>query len=361
MHTPTLEIDLHALKHNLQRVRDFAPNSKVMAMIKANAYGHGVMACAKALQDADGFGVARLEEAIALREAGVNALTLVMCGPMDPSELPIYQAHDISVLVHLPEHLEMLEHFDGDKIFDVWLKIDTGMRRLGFAVDQAKAAYDRLKACRAVKSIRLMSHCVVPERIDNPMTQQQLDAFLSVVKDLPEEKSFAKSAAIMAWPQSQFDWVRPGIMLYGISPFPNRSAESLGLLPVMTLRTTLVRVDQRKKGDNLGYGGEIQCPDDMPIGIIAAGYADGYPRHLITPAPIIVNGKRCQTIARIAMDLMMVDLRHAPDAKRGDEVILWGRDLPIEEVAKAANTIPYTLITAVTPRVRRTLVDQEGG
>jgi alanine racemase len=360
MYTPELEINIHALKHNLKRVREYAPHSRVMAMIKANAYGHGAVVCAKALEDADAFGVARLDEAVTLREAGIQTPILVMCGPMDAADLPIYLQYGLSVLVHHVDHLEMLEHAPDDHVFDVWLKIDTGLGRLGFPVSESMAAYRRLKACRSVKSIRLMSHCVVPERPEHPITQQQIDAFQSVVKDLPEEKSFAKSAAIMAWPQTQYDWVRPGIMLYGISPFLSKSAASLGLRPVMTLRSVLVRVDQRKKGENLGYGGEIQCPEDMPVGIIAMGYADGYPRHLAMPAPVLVNGKRCQTIARVAMDLMMIDLRNAPDAKRGDHVVLWGEGLPIEEVAKAANTIPYTLTTAVNPRVRRTLIDQEG-
>ncbi len=356
-YTPTLEINLHALKHNLARVRDFAPNTRVMAMIKSNAYGHGGVVCAKALENADAFGVARLDEAISLREAGILIPILVMCGVMDASELPIYHQHQLSILIHHVDQLAMLEQFSESNIFNVWFKIDTGMSRLGFCPEEVPEAYKRLKACSSVKSVRLMSHFLAPERVDKLFTQQQVELFSLAVAGLPEEKSLAKSAAIMAWPQTHFDWVRPGIMLYGISPFPDRTASSLDLRPVMTLRSRMVRVDQRKKGDNLGYGGEIQCPEDMPIGIVALGYADGYPRHLVLPAPVLVNGKRCHTIARIAMDLMMVDLRGAPEAKRGDEVIMWGEGLPIEEVAKAANTIPYTLTTAVNARVRRTLVD----
>lgn len=358
MYTPTLEINMHALRHNLARVRDFAPNTRVLAMIKANAYGHGAVACAHALTDADAFGAARLDEALLLREGGVTKPVLVMCGLMDASEIPVYASHHLDILVHHPDHLAMLEQYDGNDIFNVWFKIDTGLNRLGFRIDDVPSAYERLNACGCVKKpFRLMSHCVVPERLDNDFTKRQLDLFEQATASLPGEKSFAKSAAIMAWPQTHFDWVRPGIMLYGISPFPDKTAAELDLKPVMSLRSMLVRVDYRKKGENLGYGGEVRCPEDMPVGIVVLGYADGYPRHLIAPAPVKVNGKRCQTIARVAMDLMMIDLRNAPDAKRGDEVLMWGDGLPIEDVAKAANTIPYTLTTAVTPRVRRVLID----
>jgi alanine racemase len=358
MYTPVLEINLSALRHNLTRVHEFAPDTRVMAMIKANAYGHGAVLCARALDGADAFGAARLDEALLLREGGIVKPILVMCGVMEPSELPVYQEHHLDVLVHHPDHITMLEAYDGTDVFNVWFKIDTGLNRLGFRVEDAQAAHAKLSACRSVKKpFNIMSHCVVPERMDKTFTQEQIDAFLSVADDLPGEKSFAKSAAIMAWPQTHFDWVRPGIMLYGISPFPDKTAAHLDLKPVMSLRSTLVRVDHRRKGENLGYGGEVRCPEDMPVGIVALGYADGYPRHLIAPAPVLVNGKRCQTIARIAMDLMMIDLRNAPEAKKGDDVVMWGDGLPIEEVAKAANTIPYTLTTAMTARVRRVIID----
>lgn len=358
MFTPTVTIDLHALRHNLSRVRAFAPQSRVLAMIKANAYGHGAVACAQALSDADAFGAARLDEAMLLREGGVHKPILVMCGLMDAAELPVYHAHHLDVLVHHPDHLAMLEQYQGADAFNIWFKIDTGLNRLGFRIEDVPAAYDRLMRAPSVKKpFRIMSHCVVPERLENQFTQRQLDLFNQATASLQGERSFAKSAAIMAWPETHFDWVRPGIMLYGVSPFPDKSAADLGLKPVMTLRSVLVRVDYRKKGENLGYGGEIHCPEDMPVGIVALGYADGYPRHLIGPAPVRVNGQPCHTIARVAMDLMMLDLRGAPDAKRGDEVVFWGEGQPIEAVARAANTIPYTLTTAVTARVRRVLLD----
>jgi alanine racemase len=358
MFGPYVEIDLNALRHNLKQVKRYAPQSKVLAMIKANAYGHGQTVCALALTEADAFGVARIDEAIALRQAHVPQPVVLMGGITSAEELEIAQTYNLDFIVHDWSEIDLLNAYKGEHKFSVWLKIDTGMRRLGFVPDQAQQAYQLLKAHPNVKQpFVVMTHLIAPEKVEQTFTKEQLNLFQQVTEHWPEEKSIAKSAAIMAWPQTQADWVRPGIMLYGISPFIDKCGEDLGLKPVMTLKTQIMRINPCKQGDNLGYGGHWRCPRDMRIGIIAIGYADGYPRHIQDYGPILVNGHRCAVVGRVAMDLMMVDLTHAPEAAVGDIVTLWGNGLPIEQVALAAQTVPYTLTTAVSNRVKRIVID----
>lgn len=357
MYSPVVEIDIPALQHNFAVVKEYAPHSKVLAMIKANAYGHGAIACAKNLPQADAFGVARLEEAILLRQAGIQQPLVLMGGVLRPSELDIIAEYDFDILVHHPDQIEMLEQYQNKYAFSVWLKIDTGLHRLGFHPDQAADAYCRLKNCSNVRQpFRVMSHLSAPEQADHAGTQQQFQTFQEVTKAWPEEKSLAKTAAIISRPETHFDWVRPGIMLYGISPFADKTGLDLGLKPVMTVRSHLLRVDQRPAGDCLGYGGTWECPENMPVGVVAMGYADGYPGNLRENAPIWVGGEICQVVGRVAMDLLMVDLRQKPDAKAGDEVVLWGKGLPVEKVASAAQSVPYTLTTAISFRASRILL-----
>lgn len=354
MFNPYVEIDLDALAHNFHVIKQHAPQAKVLAMLKANAYGHGAVMCAKTLTGADAFGIARLPEALELRHAGIKQPIVLMGGILHVSELDVVAAYHFDLVIHDFFQIEMLEQYEGSEQFSVWMKLDTGLSRLGFKSADIEQAYARLKRCRAVKQpFKVLSHLVAPELTENPVTDQQLAAFLKHTSAWPEEKSLAKSAAIMTRPDTHFDWVRPGIMLYGISPFPDRTGKDLGLKPVMTLKSRLVRMDRRRKGDNIGYGAQVTAPEDMDIGIVAIGYADGYPRHIQTPAPVYVNGAQAYTIGRIAMDLMMLDLRTAPSASVGDEVTLWGVNEPVECVAKAANTIPYTLTTAISARVQR--------
>jgi alanine racemase len=357
MHAPIVEIDIPALQHNFAQVKQYAPKSKVLAMIKANAYGHGAIACAKNLPDADAFGVARLDEAILLRQAGIQQPLVLLGGVLYANELDIIAEYDFDILVHQPDQIAMLEAYKGAHKFSVWLKLDTGLHRLGFSAEQATDAYLKLKNCKQVKQpFYVMSHLSAPEQEGSPLTLQQLDKFQELTEHWPEEKSMAKSAGIIAWPQTHFDWVRPGIMLYGISPFPGKTGEDLNLKPVMTVRSHLLRVDQRKAGDPIGYGGTWRCPEDMPVGVVAMGYADGYPGNLREPAPILLNDQICTVVGRVAMDLLMVDLRQKPDAKAGDEVVLWGKGLPVEKVAHAAQSVPYTLTTAISFRASRILL-----
>lgn len=361
MYGPFVEIDLNALRHNLAQVKRYAPTSKVLAMLKANAYGHGQTVCAQALTNADAFGVARIDEAIALRQAHIPQPIVLMGGITSAEELEIAQSYNLDFIVHDWSEIDLLNAYKGKHQFSVWLKIDTGMRRLGFTAAEAPDVYKILKHHPHVKQpFVVMTHLIAPEKCEQTFTQEQLKLFLEVTADWPEEKSVAKSAGIMAWPETQVDWVRPGIMLYGISPFIDKCGQDLGLKPVMTLKTQIMRINPCKQGDNLGYGGHWRCPRDMRVGIVAIGYADGYPRHIQDYGPVLVNGHRCGIVGRVAMDLMMVDLTHAPDAAVGDTVTLWGNGLPIEQVALAAQTVSYTLITAVSARVKRIVIDDAG-
>lgn len=357
MFSPFLEIDTDALLHNFNKVRELAPNSKVLAMVKANAYGHGSVVVAETLKDADAFGVARVDEALQLRRAGIKQPIVLMGGLFFKEDLDLVEEFDLDILVHDFFQIEMIQNRQRPYRFRVWMKINTGLNRLGFDPEHAERAYRMLNACpNVVQPMVVMSHFVAPERQDHTITQRQALTFHELTQGWDNPKSLAKSAAIIDWPDTHLDWVRPGIMLYGMSPFANKTGQDLGLEPVMTLKTLLVRVDNRHQGDNLGYGATWSCPQDMPIGVIAMGYADGYPCFLPQGAPVLVGGVQCQIIGRVCMDLMLVDLRQAPGAKAGDEVVLWGRGLPVEKVARAAQTIPYTLTTGVTSRVKRYLV-----
>lgn len=350
-------IDLGALQHNLRRVRELAPASRVMAIIKADAYGHGGVRVARALADADGFGVARLEEAIALREAGIRQPITLLAGFLEADELPAIAQHRLSAVVHHMGQIDILEHMPPPSPISVWLKIDSGMHRLGFAPDQARAAWQRLRACAGVADIRLMTHLANADERGDGATARQVACFNEAVAGLPGERAIANSAGIVAWPDSRRDWVRPGIMLYGVSPFPATTGAQEGLRPAMTLHSRLIAVHALRKGDAVGYGGAWVCPQAMPVGVVAIGYGDGYPRHAAPGTPVLVNGARAPLIGRVSMDMLCVDLRAQPDARIGDPVVLWGADLPVEEIARHAGAIPYELLCGVARRVQSVAVE----
>ena len=350
-------IDLQALQHNFRRVRAQAPDSKVMAIIKANAYGHGLVPVAQALSGADAFGVAFMEEAISLREAGFDRRIVLLEGLFGEDDLGLVHGYQLDVVIHHISQLEMLERSQRAQPLDVWLKIDTGMHRLGFAPDQVAAISERLKKLPLLGSLRYMSHFACADEVENPVTKLQLERFNESCADLSGECSLANSAAVLAWPATHCDWVRPGIMLYGSSPFSESTAEAQDLQPVMTFATRLIAVNHYNKGDAIGYGGDWVCPADMPVGVAAIGYGDGYPRHAPTGTPLLVNGKRTTLIGRVSMDMICIDLRLLPDAKVGDEVILWGEGLPVDEVARQAGTIAYELLCGVGSRVRFSYLD----
>ena len=345
-------IDISALRHNFQRVRKAAPGRKVIAVVKADAYGHGAARVATALAEADAFAVARIEEGEALRALGIVKPVLLLGGVSGGEELAAAATLDLDLVVHHESQIATLEQAGLDKPLRVWFKVDTGMHRLGFAPEQVAPLWRRLESCRSVAApIRLMSHLARADERGDASARAQIACFFSIGKAGEVETSLANSAAVLAWPESHGDWVRPGIMLYGISPFVGDSGASHGLRPVMTLTSSLIAVNKLRKGDAIGYGGTWICPEDMPVGVVAVGYGVGYPRHAPAGTPVLVNDERTQLVGRVSMDLVSVDLRSQPTAKPGDPVILWGRGLPAEEVAAHVGSIAYELVSRIAPRV----------
>ena len=341
-------INYEALRHNLTVVRDYAPNSKIMAIIKANAYGHGLLGVAKALNNADGFAVARVDEAITLRQHGYQQHLLVLAGFNNATELKLFNHYQLDSVIHHCHQLDLLEQHQNQQQLKIWLKLDSGMGRLGFRPDEFEQAYQRLKAC-SVSDIILMTHLANADDLEDNKTQQQLNVFKQFSHQ--QVASIANSAAILAWQQSISEWVRPGIMLYGISPFTDKTSKDFGLRPVMQLQSQLIAIKTLQKGDRVGYGADYQCQQSTRLGIVAIGYGDGYPRSAKTGTPVLIHHQRVPLIGRVSMDMMTVDLNTCPTAKIGDTVTLWGDDLAIEEIANHAETIPYTLVCGITQRV----------
>ncbi len=345
-------IDTAALRHNLNRVREIAPACKVLAVLKANAYGHGMLAAASALAGADGFAVARLPEAVSLRASGHAHRILLLEGVQGAEQLREAADNDVDLVVHQPEQIALLEEWRGGHSFRIWLKIDTGMGRLGLRPPALPAALERLAACRAIRRpLALMTHLAEAELPDNERTRAQLDCFERATAGLPGERSVANSAGLMGWPAARADWVRPGLMLYGISPFAGATGVDLGLRPVMTLQSRVIAVRELAVGDRVGYGGNWTATRATRMAVVAAGYGDGYPRNTANGTPVLVNAERAPIAGRVSMDMLTVDVTELPQVAIGDPVILWGGALPVETVAAAAGTIPYELVCRVSQRV----------
>lgn len=352
MSRPTyMNIDLAALKHNLEHVRELAPGRSVMAMVKANAYGHGIVRIAQALSAADALGVASLEEGLRLREAGITNPVVLVEGLFYPDEIAEAARHDFTLVVHHEPHVEMLEKARVKKPFKIWLKINTGMHRLGIEPKQLQPFYQRLMAAEAVqKPIGLMTHFAEADSVSSAATLHQIELFQQVTSTLPGPRSLANSAGILAWPSAHGDWVRPGLMLYGASPFPDQYGWNNQLQPVMTLWSRLIAINTVNKGDKVGYGGTWIAPETLTIGVVGVGYGDGYPQFAQNGTPVLVNGVECPLAGRVSMDMLTVDLRNQPHAKIGDPVILWGTGLPVERVAQHSHTSAYEILTRMTPR-----------
>jgi len=348
------EINLSALRHNLQVARSHS-QSKQMAIIKANGYGHGIVEVARALSDADGFGVATIGEAITLRESGVYQPILLLEGFNRPQDLLLMYSYKLQSGIHSEEQIKILEQH-ASKPVHVWLKVDTGMHRLGFAPEQVSSIHKRLATIDNVQQpINLMTHFACADDRQSDYTTQQIKQFSDVTKKFDQaEKSLANSAGILGWPDTHADWVRPGIMLYGGSPFVNGKAAEHDLKPVMTLKSEIIAIHNYKKGDSIGYGQSYTCEADMPVATIAIGYGDGYPRHATSGTPVLINGVQVPLVGRVSMDMITVDLRGYKKAQVGDEVTLWGEGLPVELVAEKAGTISYELFCGVTQRVNFT-------
>ncbi|MEA3413872.1 MAG: alanine racemase [Pseudomonadota bacterium] len=340
-----VRVDPRALQHNLARVREAASGSRVMAVVKANAYGHGALAASSALSAADAFAVANIAEALRLREGGVSHPILSLQGCRDSAELELADVHDIWIAVQRPGQIEMLEQASPSRPLRVWLKLNTGMNRLGLPAGEAAGWHGRLQGLQSVRDdIVLMTHLACADDRDDPATRRQTNAFDRAVAGLPGEQSIANSAGVLAFPETHRDWVRPGIMLYGSTPFPGTRPADNGLVPAMTFSAPLLAVDTRRRGDAIGYGGAWMCPEDMPVGVAAIGYADGYPRHAPAGTPVFVNGNLARLVGRVSMDMITIDLRGIEQPRVGDEVVGWGTAPGVDEVASAAGTIGYELL-----------------
>jgi alanine racemase len=352
VYAPQALIDHAALRHNLQRVRAAAPQSRVWAVVKADAYGHGVERVVAALKEADGFAVARVEEAARLKSLGVEKPILVLGGCYTTDELTVAAETGLQITLHQSQQLELLEQLDpATPALNLWLKVDTGMHRLGFDPESVEALALRLKDHPRVASLSLWTHLANADDTADNTTNEQIKRFDGLPLDLFQHCSIANSGGILGFPESHRDWVRPGIMLFGASPFQQGRAQREGLLPVMTLRSRVVSVKQARAGDPIGYGGRYHCPEDMPVAVVAVGYGDGYPRHAPDGTPVLVNGQRLSLIGRVSMDLITLDARDYPEVQVGDEAVLWGQGLPAEEVAARSGTIAYQLFCNVTSRV----------
>jgi alanine racemase len=338
-----------AFHANLAAIRRRAAAARVWAVIKANAYGHGLARAATGLADADGFALLDLDEAVRLRDLGVTRPILLLEGFFAPEDLATFAALGLTAVVHSEEQIAMLAAARVVRPVDVLLKLNTGMNRLGFAFERCADVFARLRDTPAVGSVAFMTHFA---DADGPSgVAAQLARFEDATRGLPGARSLANSAATLRYPETHADWVRPGIALYGCSPFPDESAEALGLSPVMTLASEIIAVQNLRPGDRVGYGGTFTATTPMRVGIVACGYADGYPRHAPSGTPLLVDGQRTRTVGRVSMDMLVADVSLLPVAGVGSRVTLWGDGLSCDEVATAAGTVSYELLCALAARV----------
>jgi len=348
-------IRLEHLEHNLNILRTFASNSKVISVVKADAYGHGLARAAQALAQSDAFAVSCPNEALELRAARILHPITCLQGFANETELKIIADANVQAVIHSSHQIKLLQNHKLNQSIQVWLKIDTGMGRLGFRPEDARYAYQQLEQIKSISKIRLMTHFSNADLLDNDSTQCQLKSFDNVTKSFPGcERSAANSAATLAYSNSLYEWVRSGLALYGVSPFQADRAhpDTSELKPVMSLRAPLISIKQFKQGDKIGYGSTYICPQEMRVGVVAIGYADGYPRTIEKPVNVSLNGNLAPVIGRISMDMITIDLSHT-DANLGDEVELWGDDISVVDIASAANTISYELLCGISGRVHR--------
>ena len=348
----TATIHLGALRHNLARVREQAGGARVMAVIKADAYGHGLERVARTLADADAFGVAAIADGQRLRAAGHRQRIVVLSGPDGPADLAEMRRLDLDAVIHHDSQLDWLAADRDRRPLRVWLKVDSGMHRLGFPAACMAEVHARLLAMDNVDdAIVLMTHFAASDEFDNPLTGEQIDTFEHAAAGLPGPRALSNSAGVLGWVGARGDWVRVGGLLYGLSVVDGKCGADFGYRPAMTLRTRLIAVNDLSQGDRVGYGATWTAPEDMRLGVAAIGYGDGYPRSVATGTPVRVGDVLTSIVGRVSMDLVTIDLRQAPRARVGDEVTLWGPDLPVETIAAAAGTISYELTCGMTRRV----------
>jgi alanine racemase len=352
--TTVATIHLGALRHNLARIKALAAPAKVMAVVKADAYGHGLERVARALDgEAEAFAVAALGDGLRLRAAGHQQRVVVLSGPDSASDIAEMQRLHLDAAIHHDAQLQWLAQAAPKRgRLRLWLKIDSGMHRLGFAPERVAEVHARLAAMPGVDpEVGLLTHFSDSEIFDGEQTPTQIARFVDVTHDLKGPRSLSNSAAVLGWPDARGDWVRTGGLLYGLSVVDSQSGADLGFRPAMTLSTRLIAINQIKRGERVGYNGTWTCPEDMPVGVAAVGYGDGYPRSAAAGTPVLVGDQRVPLIGRVSMDLITLDLRAAPAAKIGDRVLLWGPQLPVEQIAAQAGTLSYDLTCGMTRRV----------
>lgn len=365
--TATAVIDLKALVYNYRTIKSLAPQSQILAVLKANAYGHGLELIAQALVSeeakADAFGVARIEEALALRAAGIVAPIVLLEGFFSPEDLPILAVNNLHTVVHNQTQLNAINDAELDEPLTVWLKVDTGMHRLGVEPKLFNDFYQNLQLSNNVKNdIVIMSHLGCADDVSNNRTQVQYELFEQLISSLtpnePVKRSLANSAAICAFANTHYDWVRPGLMLYGVNPLlPKSSTQPLDLKSVMTLYSSLIEIRNIKAGESVGYGASWVSEKDTTIGVVAIGYGDGYPRHASNGTPVLINNRKVPLVGRVSMDMITVDLGLDSKESIGDLVTLWGKGLPVSEIAEYSTTISYELLCNITRRVRIELTE----
>jgi len=366
-------IDLRALVANLAKTRSYKPEAAIVAVVKANAYGHGAIAVAQALhgqlREGDCFGVASIDEALELRQFGINTPILLLEGVFNAVQLRQAVDNNFALVVHSPFQLALLEaYFEARPLsapLTIWLKVDTGMHRLGLSASEFKQAWQALNWHVHVHKLVVMSHFACADDKESEMTERQLALLNKILEDAgvtadKREISFAASSGIQQWPQSHFNWLRPGIMLYGGTAVAGENAIDRDIAPVMTLRARLIAIKLVAAGESIGYGASYVCEHEHRIGVISIGYGDGYPRRMPAGTPVLLKcsgkkGGESQQVplcGRVSMDMTIVDLTDCPDARVGDEAILWGEGLPADEIARRCDTIAYELFCQVTRRVQ---------
>jgi alanine racemase len=345
-------IHLDAVRHNYREAKRLAPEARALAVVKANAYGHGAVAVARALADeADGFAVACVEEAMELRESGIRSPILLLDGIFAPEEMRLVERAELTPVIHSELQLEWISEARPERPLDCWLEMDSGMHRMGLAPDRFADAYAELAGCPHVRRVVLMSHFARADEPEHTYTEHQIQVFEQASAGIRAPRSLANSAAVLAWPRSHGDWTRPGIMLYGASPMDGEHASVARLRPAMTLESALISVRDLAPGEPVGYGGRFVCERPTRVGVAAIGYADGYPRHAPDGTPVAVKGRMTRIIGRVSMDLITLDLTGIEDAAIGDPVELWGATVSVNAVAQASGTISYQLFTGISRRV----------
>ncbi|NVF15735.1 alanine racemase [Vreelandella maris] len=353
------DIDLDALRHNYQLACRCAPQSRSVAVIKADAYGHGALACAQALEaHAPAFAVACIEEALALRQGGITKPIVLLEGIFSADELALVDTHGFWIAVHSQWQVDALLATTPRQPIPVWLKVDSGMHRLGFAIEEATVIWHQLLAAPSVASLHLMSHFATADARDSRYFNQQMARLQGLASELEAPLCLANSPATLAWPVAHGDWNRPGVMLYGSDPLEVANDITRQLKPVMTLRSEIIALRELEEGEPVGYSGRWRAPRRSRIAVVACGYGDGYDRHARDGTPVLVNGQRCAIAGKVSMDMLTVDVTEVSDAAIGSEVVLWGSAsngevLPVDEVARYCDTISYALLTGVLPRAPR--------